>query len=228
MSDNSNAWKAYSSKYSNTSSEIKSHSSVLFNERVNALFIMLDTEATDLEISPDIKKIIKTKSILNTIWRNIRPIVANNPNILNILSLRTEHPGLYTVDVGFAHIQECINYMFLNEQYSYENLIYTIQQTQLVEGIIREILQYYSYFVRTEYKQKPDINIATEKYKEMADQKTMEEFNELLGDKSKIQSSALEVPITDDFFNDMSDNLEESEEFNENSLENEEEEEKNE
>ena len=55
----SNNWKRYSSNHVSTSNEIRSHSSVLFNERVNTLFLMLDVEIMDAEITPSIKKILK-------------------------------------------------------------------------------------------------------------------------------------------------------------------------
>ncbi len=210
MAGNPN-WKQFSSKYSNVGSEIKSHSSVLFNERLNAMFMMLDMESMDLEIKPSINRILKTRSLLNTIWRNIRPVVANNPSTRNVLNLNTKHAGIYTIDVGFAHIQECINHMIRTSEYNYDNLLYTVQQLQSTEGIIREVLQYFSYFIRTDTKQKPDINVASKKYEELADERTVEEFNQLLGDKKHILKNSLEIPITDEFFDDMSDELEEAE-----------------
>lgn len=207
QSNNPN-WKKFSSSHSNVGAEIKSHSSVLFNERLNALFAMYDMEAMDLEIKPSINKILKTKALLSSIWRNIRPIVANNPAVRSMLNLNTGHTGIYTADVGFAHIQECVNYMVKNEQYSMDNLLYTVQQLQATEGIIRETLQYFSYFIRSDTKSKPDINQASKKYEAMADQRTVEEFHELLGDKKHILKSSLEVPIGEEFFEDMSDELE--------------------
>lgn len=204
-------WKQFSASYSNVGQEIKSHSSVLFNERLNALFMMLDMESMDLEIKPSIKSICKTKALLNAVWRNIRPIISNNPIIRQILHLETIYKGLYTADIGFAHIQECINHMIKLNSYNYDYLIYTVQQLQAVEGIIREILQYFSYFIRTDTRQKPDINIASKKYEELADQRTVEEFNLLLGDKKHILKNSLEIPVDDEYFNEISDVLEEAE-----------------
>lgn len=202
------SWKNFSSNAS-TSAEIRSHSSVLFNERLNGLFAMYDMEAMDMEIKPNINRIIKTNTMLKTIWRNIRPIVMNNPTIRNHLGLQTTHAGLYTIDVGFAHIQECMDYMINTQEFTYDKLKYCIQQIQNVENIIREILQYFSYFIRTDSIQKPDISIASKKYEEMADERTVEEFNELLGDKKRgVLQQSLEVPVEDEYFDDMVGDLE--------------------
>lgn len=209
MTSNNN-WKKYSGSYSTTSNEIRSHSSVLFNERVNTLFMMLDVETMDAEIKPAINKVLKVKSILSAIWRETRPIVSNNPAARSSLKLETIHPGIYTPDAGFAHAQECIEEILSDpeEKHNYSNLIYIIQQLQAVEVIIREILQYFKYFIRPEYKQKPDINVASQKYMDMADKRTVEEFKELLGDKSVIFKDEIEMELDDEDFEDMDEILE--------------------
>lgn len=214
---NSN-WKKYSSGgYQQVNNEIKSHSSVLFNERLNTLFMMLDVETMDAEIKPTIKKILKPKALLASIWREIRPIVSNNPPVRNVLKLETNHPGIYTVDSGFAHVQECIEYIMENpeEQQTYSNLIYIIQQLQSIEVIIREVLQYFKYFIRPDYAQKPDMNVASNKYKDMADKRTVEEFRQILGDKSVFMKEGIEVELDDDYFDNIDQVLEEPEDENE-------------
>jgi hypothetical protein len=211
----SGSWKKFSSGgYASTSNEIKSHSSVLFNERVNTLFMMLDVEGMDAEIKPDIRRILKPKALLGTIWREVRPIVSNNPAVQNVLKLKTTHPGIYTVDSGFAHVQECVLAVLSNpeENNSYEKLYYIIQQLQAIEVIIREVLQYFKYFIRPEYVQKPDINVASKKYEEMADKRTVDEFKELLGDKSIIMREGIEMELDEEYFDNMDEVLEEPEE----------------
>jgi hypothetical protein len=161
---------------------------------------MLDVEIMDAEINPSVKRILKAKSILGTIWREVRAIVSNNPSVRNLMKLETIHPGVYTVDSGFAHIQECINFIMSNpeENNNYDNLIYIIQQLHSIEIIIREVLQYFKYFIRPEYVQKPDINVATEKYKNMADERTVDELKNLLGDKSILLKDELEIELDDE------------------------------
>jgi hypothetical protein len=113
----------------------------------------------------------------------------------------TKHPGIYTVDMGFGHVQECITEMITTGDYMYTKLVYTVQQIQNVETIMREVLQFFSYFMRTDFKQKPDINVAAEKYKGMADERTVNEFKALLGHKSNtIANEITEKPVGEDFF----------------------------
>ena len=196
------------SGYANVSSEIRSHSSALFNERLNALFLMYDDASVNLEINPNIKRILQVRSLLSAIWRNVRPIVSHNPLARKSLNLDTSKPGIYTVDTGFAHIQELITEMITYNTYTYQNLIYTVNQIQNVEVIIREILQYFSYFIRTEQKKVPDINVAGQKYKYMADDKTVEEFKELLGDRFEPEKVLNSQPLEDDYFDDVLEFLE--------------------
>jgi len=213
-----NNWKKYSSGgYQQVNNEIKSHSSVLFNERLNTLFMMLDIETMDAEIRPTLRKVLKPKALLSSIWREIRPIVSNNPPVRNVLRLETSHPGIYTVDSGFAHVQECINYIMENpeENNSYMNLIYIIQQLQSIEVIIREVLQYFKYFIRPDYAQKPDMNVASQKYKDMADKRTVEEFREILGDKAVFMKEGVELELDEEDFDNMDEILENPEDENE-------------
>jgi hypothetical protein len=171
---------------------------------------MLDIESMDADIKPSLRGVLKVKSILSAIWREIRPIVSNNPAARGSLKLDTIHPGIYTPDSGFAHIQECVEEILGNpeEKNSYSNLIYTMQQLNSVEIIIREVLQYFKYFIRPEYKQKPDINVASQKYKDMADKRTIEEFKELLGDNSIIFRDEIETELDVDDMDDMDEMLE--------------------
>jgi hypothetical protein len=55
-----------------------------------------------------------------------------------------------------------------------------------VDMVVKNILQYYHYFIRPDFRQKPDIEIATERYKEIADKYTIEELRGIVGVKHKI------------------------------------------
>ena len=57
--------------------------------------------------------------------------------------------------------------------------------------ILKDILQYFHYFIRPDFKQKPDIEIATEKYKEIADIRTVEELRDIVGKRHKIDFDML-------------------------------------
>jgi len=189
--------------------EIKSHSSVLFNERMNILFTMLDAEGIDLEINPNIKQIFKVKSILSQIWKNLRPLVFYAPGVRVRLKLNTSHEGIYTIDSGLAHIQECINHMIQSENYSYSHLVYIVKQISSVEIIIKEVLQYFSYFIRPDYRQIPDFDVASEKYKEMADKKTLEQFKDVIGDRSGEIFDSLDIELEKEELDEVFDNKKE-------------------
>ena len=57
--------------------------------------------------------------------------------------------------------------------------------------LIKDVLQYFNYFIRPEFRQKPDVEMATEYYKEIADKKTVDELRLLVGQKHKINFEEL-------------------------------------
>jgi len=181
------------------SDEIKSHSSVLYNERVSAMFSNLELEFADLLIKPDLKRANKVYALMFTLWKMIRPLVSNNPSCRHHLGLDVA-PGIYTVDVGFKKYKDCEKYIRSSNELTYEQLDYMVEILNGLDLIIREILQYYKYFIRPEYTQKPDINMASQRYKEMADERTIEELKEVIGEKN-IQKLGLVSPdkVIDEF-----------------------------
>ncbi len=57
--------------------------------------------------------------------------------------------------------------------------------------MIKDILQYFSYFIRPDFSQKPDVDMATERYKYMIDKRTVNELREMVGKTSKINFEEL-------------------------------------
>ena len=54
-------------------------------------------------------------------------------------------------------------------------------------------VQFFQYFYRPEFKQKPDIDMATEQYKDMADKMTIEQLKSVVGKDNKIDFDNLGV-----------------------------------
>ena len=67
-----------------------------------------------------------------------------------------------------------------------------------IELMLRDILQYFQYFMRTEYKQMPDILQAAETYKQYADKLTVEQLKEVIGKKNKIDFEGLGLILEED------------------------------
>lgn len=174
----------------NTFQEIKSHSSILFNERMAILFYLLDMRGIDMNTYKRVDDMLMVKSIITQIYKNIRTLIRNNPTMRSTLNLDTKDGGTYITDVGLGLIDKMIEYC---EGYGYttKRLYIIIQELNKIEMIIKDILQYYHYFIRPDFRQKPDIEVATEKYKEIADKKTIEELREIVGKKHQIDFEAL-------------------------------------
>lgn len=174
---------------SSNTNEIKSHSSVLFNERLHGMFAMLDMDTIDLRARPSIKELQGVAAVLRQIWKNIRCLIFNNPYIRRTLNLETQTPGVYTVDLGFRSIQKKINGMVNRNEFFYDEIHDAIDELDYTETIIREILQYYKYFIRPEYKQKPDISEASTRFKDQFDELTVNKFLETAGASRKFKLS---------------------------------------
>ena len=174
----------------NTFQEIKSHSSILFNERMAIMFYMLDMASIELNTNYDISDLLRVRSILKQIYKNIRTLIRNNPTMRATLNLDTKDDGIYISDLALGLIDQMILYCETNNYTT--GKVYTItQKLNEVEMIIKDILQYYHYFIRPDFRQKPDIEIATEKYKEIADKQTIEELRQVVGKSNKIDFEGL-------------------------------------
>jgi len=174
----------------NTMTEIRSHSSYLFNERMAILFYLLDMKGIRMNTYYQINDMLEVKSILQQIYKNIRTLIRNTPIMRATLNLETKDEGIYTTDVAMGILEKMIQYCEMN-QYTTRRLYIIIQKINEIEMILKDVLQYFHYFIRPDFRQKPDIELATEKYKEIADKHTIEELRKLVGKKHKVDFEGL-------------------------------------
>lgn len=174
----------------NTFQEIKSHSSILYNERMAILFYLLDMRSIQLNTNFQIQDMLEVRGILKQIYKNIRMLIRNNPTVRATLNLDTKEQGIYVTDIAFGMVDRMVEFCE-NEGYSHKKMYIIVQELNRVETLIKDVLQYFHYFIRPDFRQKPDIEIATEGYKEIADKKTIEELKELVGKRHKIDFESL-------------------------------------
>ena len=170
--------------------EIKSHSSVLYNERMAILFYLLDMKSINLNTHYRVQDLLEVRGTLRQIYKNIRTLIRNNPTVRATLNLDTKDNGIYITDFAIGMIEQ----MTQNCEtfgYTTKKLYIIIQELNRVETLIKDILQYFHYFIRPDFRQKPDIELATMQYKEIADKKTIEELKEIVGRKHKIDFESL-------------------------------------
>jgi hypothetical protein len=98
----------------NNMQEIKSHSSILYNERMAILFYLLDMHSIDLNSGFDIGEMLKVKGILGQIYKNVRTLIRNNPTMRATMNLDTKDDGIYITDVGFGIIDRMVEYCEAN------------------------------------------------------------------------------------------------------------------
>lgn len=174
----------------NSFQEIKSHSSILYNERMAILFYLLDMKNLVLHKTNSIDSIYDVHSVLRQIYKNIRMLLRFNDTVRITMNLETKDRGIYTIDVAMSVVEKMIRYCEQNG-FTEKKIYIIIQELDNAEMIIKDILQYFHYFIRPDFSQKPDVERATEKYKEMADAKTIEELQELVGKSNKIDFAGL-------------------------------------
>jgi len=200
----------------NSFAEIKSHSSILFNERMAILFYMLDMRAIEMNTNYRINDILTVRSLIKQIYKNIRMLIRNNPTVRATLNLETKDPGIYTTDVAMAMIDRMIEFCE-NEGYTTKKVYIIIQELNNIETLLKDVLQYFHYFIRPDFRQKPDIEFATEKYKEIADKKTIEELKAIVGkrhgiDFENLGSNRIELSTEEEEYNEDTDGEDDEEE----------------
>jgi hypothetical protein len=174
----------------NSFEEIRSHSSVLYNERMAILFYLLDMHGIRMNASSDISEIMECRAILKQIFKNIRMLIRYNPVCRATLNLDTKDEGTYVPDVALSVIDRMIEHCEING-WTFKKIYIVIQEINRVEGLLKDILQYFHYFIRPEFRQKPDIDIATLQYKQMADERTVDELRALVGKSAKVDFDGL-------------------------------------
>lgn len=174
----------------NSFKEIKSHSSILYNERMAILFYMLDMKSIKLNTYYQVIDILEVRGIIKQIYKNIRMLIRNTPAMRATLNLDTKDPGIYVPDVAISLIDGMIEWSEING-YSTRNVYIIVQEMNKVEMLVKDILQYFHYFIRPDFRQKPDVEMATEKYKEIADSRTIDELRQLVGRNHSIDFEGL-------------------------------------
>lgn len=174
----------------NSFQEIKSHSSILYNERMAILFYLLDMNSIELNTSYSIDYLMKVKGILTQIYKNIRTLIRNNPTMRATLNLDTKDNGIYVPDIAMSVIDNMIMWCDGNGYSTGKVYVITKKMNEL-EMMMKDILQYYHYFIRPDFRQKPDIEIATEKYKEIADERTIDELRAIVGKTHNVDFESL-------------------------------------
>lgn len=193
--------KSLSTGYNfNAFKEIKSHSSVLYNERVAILFYILDLDMIALNSTPSKASAFKVKGTLYQIWKNVRCLIRSNVHCRKTLNLETKDKGVYTIDVAFDIVNQWIHYCDSTNKktanrnnWTTQNLYVIVEHLNNIEIVMRDILQYFQYFIRAEFKQMPDILQAAEEYKKHADKLTMEQLKEVMGKKNQLDFESLGI-----------------------------------
>jgi len=160
--------------------EIKSHSSVLYNERMAILFYLLDMKSINLNTHYRVQDLLEVRGTLRQIYKNIRTLIRNNPTVRATLNLDTKDPGIYTTDIVFGVVDKMVEYCE-SSAYTTKKIYVIVHELNNLEMLLKDVLQYFHYFIRPDFRQKPDIEIATERYKEIADRATVEELRTLIG-----------------------------------------------
>lgn len=172
--------------------EIKSHSSLLSNERLAILLYTLDYSSINMNSYYSIDSLLKTKSLLYQIYKNIRSLIRGSSLCRNVMNLETSERGVYTLDVAFELVNRMIQYSQFTE-FTYKKCYVISKHLNQIEVILRDILQFFKYFYRTASRQKPDIFSASEEYKDMADKLTVEELKEIVGKNHRIDFERLSI-----------------------------------
>lgn len=174
----------------NSFQEIKSHSSILFNERLAILFYLLDMKNLVMHKTRSLDSIYEVHSVLRQIYKNIRMLLRFNPTVRVTMNLETKDEGIYTIDVAMSTIDKMIKYCEV-EGFTERRLYIIIQELDNAEMIIKDVMQYFHYFIRPDFRQKPDVDMATERYKDIADKRTVDELRELVGKSHKVDFESL-------------------------------------
>lgn len=195
--------------------KVQSHAADLYNERLAILWYMVDMDMILLNQTHSKEQLSKVKAIMLQIWKNVRTLVRNNIHCRRTLNLETKEPGVYVVDVAFDMIDRMYVWCETDTRdgFTYRKLYIMTDHMNRIELLLRDILQYFQYFMRTEYKQMPDILQAAETYKQYADKLTVEQLREVIGKKNKIDFEGLGLILEDEELDVDEDLTEEDEEI---------------
>lgn len=195
--------------------EFSSHSSWLYNDRLAVLFYLIDMESVRLNEMPINSEMIpglirRVKSLNFQVYKNIRMVVRSDPIMRKHLGLDTKHPGVYTTDIQAYLIDEGIRQCDEEQIYTPKRCKGLISELNNFEMSMKDILQYNSYFIRVKTKAKPDMIMAAQRYKSMADRMTIEQLKSVVGKNHKINFEALDqIPQIEEDADDDFDEIDE-------------------
>ena len=174
----------------NSFQEIKSHSSILYNERMAILFYLLDMKSLEMNETQTIESIYKVRSIIRQIYKNIRMLLRFNPTVRATMHLETKDEGIYVIDIVLGTIDKMLAHCKENG-FTERKIDIIMQELDNAEMMIKDVMQYFQYFIRPDFRQKPDVEVATERYKEMADARTIEELRAIVGKNHSVDFASL-------------------------------------
>lgn len=172
--------------FTNQNSELKSHSSALTNERINALWAAYDTEILNAKNDEKLNSVSRAYNTIHILWDNSRCLVFNDPVCRDYLNLETQVDGVYKLDVLDEIIDEHIFKMRHNPKlYSYKNRRGVLKKVEHMARYIRNIFQYFKFYFRTDNRQKPDIfEAANTEF--IPDENTINQLATVVGKRHKI------------------------------------------
>jgi hypothetical protein len=174
----------------NNFQEIKSHSSILYNERMAILFYLLDMKNLIMHKTKRIDTLYDVHSVLLQIYKNIRMLLRFNPTVRATMHIDTKDDGVYTIDVAMGMLKKMFEFCE-TQGFTEKRINIIMNELDNSEMLIKDILQYFHYFIRPDFRQKPDIDVATERYNDMADKLTIEQLHEVVGKNHTIDFEAL-------------------------------------
>jgi len=89
----------------NNFQEIKSHSSILYNERMAILFYLLDMKNLVMHKNKSLEGIYDVHSVLRQIYKNIRMLIRFNDTMRVSMNIETKDRGIYVTDIVMKTIQ---------------------------------------------------------------------------------------------------------------------------
>lgn len=169
----------------NGGSDIATHSTGLTNQRIAWMFLKLDASSMDMNGWYRPSDIEETYSTMFQIWKNVRCFFSNHPHPRKTMKLDTGVTGVYTIDLALNAVRKQI-FQCQMEGYTQRKAYIIANILNQSEEMLRAALQYFSYFIRSQERQKPELSDAAEFWKDKADSITVEQLREMVGKNNKI------------------------------------------
>jgi hypothetical protein len=167
-------------------SELKSHSSALTNERINALNAMFDSHLMNANNCNKFLPLKEAHTAVHVIWLNTRTLARNFSDARMHLDLDTSIEGVYKIDIYDKLIKDMIFKIECNPKlWTLKNRKTILDTIELMILFIRDLLQFFKFMFRTNNLQKPDIFTAVEN-NIIPDELTLNQLASVIGKSNKI------------------------------------------